>query len=419
MNLFNRERGTSGEDGETREEYFLSLGAGIHQLPLIKAAARLGYLVIAVDRNRHAPGHPLSRIQIHSSIGRPSRIFKSIKENLDWNLIRGVGSRSFGPALVTVAALASVLGRPGNPISVIRSFRNKRVFKERISSQGIPVPPSHPIHLDPKKLAAHLPLLVRPASGFAKQGLTIIRTEEELMNFPGRNTGDSNRYLVEELVEDSLEVTVTALLEKGQFVLFFISDKIVSAAPPLFAEMMHVFPTRISEEMQDTIKGMMEEIVRLSGLVTGPVVAEFLVSHNGEGPGVVLVEVMPEVGGEYLADLIVKEGSGIDYFETLVKILTGTLESAPEVTIRNAVVIRFILPVDGHLRKLTFPSELIEDPDLLFFKQLKEAGSVLKTENGNRDRPGVFVMRCTVGDLEETLGKVERYARDTIIELDP
>lgn len=51
-----------------------------------------------------------------------------------------------------------------------------------------------------------------------------------------------------------------------------------------------------------------------------PFVAEFRINPQGE---IYLIEAVPEVGGEFLADVLIPNYFGSSYFKNLVKLLTG------------------------------------------------------------------------------------------------
>ena len=55
--------------------YFLSLGAGNNQIPIIKAAVDAGYQVIAVDQNTRAPGNRYASIIIEESLRNYRKIY--------------------------------------------------------------------------------------------------------------------------------------------------------------------------------------------------------------------------------------------------------------------------------------------------------------------------------------------------------
>ena len=56
-----------GNKASADQDYFLSLGAGHHQVPLIEAAIRKGLSVIAVDKN------PLADLSVSSATPKDSR----------------------------------------------------------------------------------------------------------------------------------------------------------------------------------------------------------------------------------------------------------------------------------------------------------------------------------------------------------
>ena len=144
----------------------------------------------------------------------------------------------------------------------------------------------------------------------------------------------------------------------------------------------------------------MQKIVRVSGLTSGPVVAEFIIK-NGRQP--VLVEVAPEVGGEYIAEYIAPASLGKDYFEELIRLELNPeykpASARPES--KEAVIIRYIPQSSGVIKKFRFPFGLERREGYLFSRALKESGETCLTARGNLDRPGVFAFQASLTEESE------------------
>ena len=401
---------------EPVQDYFLSLGAGENQIPLIQAATRAGLKVIAVDRNRQAPGFSLSTIQIHCSVHRPARILRILKENLDWNRIRGVSCRSYGLASQSASVLAEVLSLPGHPFESVRLFRNKRKLKEMLFREGIPVPRIFSYRTDREKTILQKnknPVLVRPSRGHAKQGIQVLSNPGEVREFLEAHPVDDGSFLIEPLLNEFQEITVLGVTREGEFIPVLVSEKHTGGPEAHFAEWMHVFPARIPGHTLEKIQELVQSISRIAGLGTGPLVAEFLVRPGVESSEdeIYLVEAAPEVGGEYLADIMVPTGLGMDYFEELTKLVQGKGGFQKNLAPRSAVVIRFLPGEAGTLREIRMPDNLRKDPDLLFIKELKKPGDIIQSGSGNSQRVAVFGLHCLNSDLEWTIRKSDEYSR--------
>ena len=401
------------------EDLFVCLGAGAHQLPLMRAAAGLGLRIVAVDRRADAPGFREAEACVQIGTNRPAAIRRMLGTQLTGGRVVGVATRSFGPAAVSAAALAASLGLPGPSVSSVRRFRNKRALKEMLGLQGVRVPASYGWRTVGERFSlmkAPLPLIARPAIGHGKLGVRVLRRATDLRIFLRHAGEDRGGILLEEFVEGA-EVTVLGLVHNGCYIPVSISQKVTSHSP-LFAEERHSFPARMPDETRTRIQAAMQRIVRETQLSCGPIVAEFLVGADARP---VLVEVSPEVGGEFIADCVAEVGAGVPFFRNLAQIATGC---APVMggRVPRSVVIRYLMPEDGVLSEVQVPRELREHPSLLFFRELRSPGTALSTDRGNLDRPFVFALcmeSCdSVGRLEEEAerlaGLIEvKYEKDT------
>ncbi len=418
-----------GGPPEAPRGYFLSLGAGRHQVPVIAAARRLGFPVVAVDRDLKAPGFERAAVQLQCSIVRTRRILEMLRENLTPLPIAGVACRSFGRAGLTAAILARRYETPGNDPGVLRKFQNKRRLKTLLARAGIPIPPVFAYGTLVEREALRTfgeTLLVRPATGHGKLGLRLLTDEVERGRFLQIHLRDRGELLVEALVPGQ-EVTVLGIVQDGRYAPVCLSDKRVSQGPPLFIELGHDFPALVSTQERATIDDHMQTIVDATGLRSGPIVAEFILRERATpGPAspreALLVECAPEIGGEYLADVLVpamlgdeipadpltgqqpdrprasSDGlQGVDYFEELVRLLTGgVFRTEPFAAAldnpRRQVAIRFVPQATGVLKSIALPDELRKAPGLLYAKLLKAAGATLSLEGGNPDRLAVFAL---------------------------
>jgi len=406
---------------ETHDRYFLCLGAGTNQLPLIRAAREMGHRVIAVDRDTLAPGFAHADLRIQCSILKPGKIRRTLLENMIDGRISGVTCRSPGGANLSAALISRHFGTPALSMRALRFFRNKRAMKESLRELGILMPKSHAWNSIREKwnlLDAPLPLIARPARSHGKLGIQLLKTREDLRRFLRRNPTDTGSFLVEEFIAGD-EVTVLGLVYEGRYRPVCISDKIVSRTPPLFAEIAHRHPSKISRPVELEINQAMQRIVSAAGLESGPVVAEFIVNNRNEPH---LVECVPEAGGEHIADVIAPAGSGLDYFQEMVRLSSRDLlhiepEVCPDRT-GKAVYIRYILQREGRFRNLAFPERLRRHPGLVFARALKESGERTSLEKGNLDRIAVFALEGPLHDVRNLEREAEQFAKETKIEYD-
>ncbi|PJZ85851.1 ATP-grasp domain-containing protein [Leptospira harrisiae] len=370
---------------------YLSIGAGENQIPLIRAAKARGLKVISVDTNSEAPGLAESDIRILESTHEYRKILHSMSRvPLPFKLM-GVGSRSFGKAVYTVSYLAEKLKLRGNPRDTVNLFLDKERFKTAVSKFGIPVPASLQSNgnskTKEKKIDLSFPLIAKPKEGSGKKGISVLESEADYKKFTRLKTSES--YLLEPLVSGD-EVTVLGFVIARRFYLISLTDKITTGKPN-FIEVAHVAPSQ-HIDLAGEIKMICQAVVTATKLKTGPFVAEFKITKNKE---CLLIESAPEVGGEFLADVLIPEHYGYNYFSDLLSVTIGEktrpgfLKKAKDGITKSALV--FTLPKERQ-KKMGEPVglEASTGETVFFQKQLIQTGVALDKFEGNHRRTQVF-----------------------------
>ncbi|PJZ45810.1 ATP-grasp domain-containing protein [Leptospira brenneri] len=370
---------------------YLSIGAGENQIPLIRAAKARGLKVISVDTNPEAPGLVESDIRILESTHEYRKILHAMSRvPLPFKLM-GVGSRSYGKAVYTVSYLAEKLKLRGNPRDTVNLFLDKEKFKNSVGKFGIPLPSSLQVGSSPKakekKQELTFPVIAKPKEGSGKKGITVLETEADYKKFSRLKTSES--FLLEPFIPGD-EVTVLGFVIARRFYLISLTDKITTGKPN-FIEVAHVAPSK-HIDLAGELKMICQAVVTATKLKTGPFVAEFKITKNKE---CLLIESAPEVGGEFLADVLIPEHYGYQYFNDLLSVTIGEktrpefLKKPKDGITKSALV--FTLPSDRQ-KKMGEPA--VFEPNtgetLFFQKQLVPTGASLEKLEGNHKRTQVF-----------------------------
>ncbi|MBE7411199.1 MAG: ATP-grasp domain-containing protein [Leptospiraceae bacterium] len=371
-----------------KDGYFISLGAGKNQIPLIHKANALGLKVISVDKNDKAPGFHFTSIKIIESVHEYRKLYKSIGEIPLIYPIYGVGTRSFGKTVYSASYLAEKLKLPGVKPNSLKIFDNKRKLKEFLEKKGIKVPNYYNWRsnsLMAKTIAIiSYPCILKPSFSESKKGIELFYNKDELKEKLNKISPDDSSYLLEEFIEGK-EITVLGLVQNQTFHLVSISDKITTTYPP-FIEISHRLPSDF-EDHSGEIKIICQSIVNLTGIDNCPFVAEFKITNSDE---IYLMEVKPEVGGEYLADYLIPQFYGYDYFQNLIKVFIGEpIETKAQKSDRNlkkSHIVFFAPPENKSKLKQISPFEVEPSENLFFRENLKQEGDTLLTSQGNHSR---------------------------------
>lgn len=373
--------------------YFLSIGAGPNQVPLISAAIGLGYSVIAVDRNNHAPGLKMSSLRIMESVTEYRKILKTVSEIPLQGEILGVGTRSYGKATYTASYIADKLKLRYASLESVGICSDKNLLKETAKKIGILTPENYDI----STLKNQFPFVYKPSQGSGKEGIRTFHDPKEWEFFLKSKKKNSRsraskkkanagkeEWIAEEYIP-GFEITVCGLIQNGKFFPASISYKDVTKFAP-YLEIAHTLPFLRCELIGEIILNC-RALAAATKMNDCPFVAEFRINPQGE---IYLIEAVPEVGGEFLADTLIPNYFGSSYFENLVKLLTGekiepflNYSKIP----KKYAGIFFSAPPEGKSKLVEHSEFVIKGKEkIIFDRKLKQHGEILRTSEGNAVR---------------------------------
>ncbi len=314
--------------------YFVSLGAGINQVPLILSAQELGFRTIAVDQNLQAPGFEFATVQIHESIFNYRKVLYKLSMAVDTQDIAGIYSASYAHALLSASYIAEHLKLRGIPRTTMESILDKSQVREFLSVAPIPEI-SQPRYL--KALSGMLktdieslgfPLIVKARSGAGKHAVFEADKFSSLKEILSRKNLseqqlEANSFMLEEKIQGD-EIIVTGLVENFEFYLITITDKIHSPIPP-FIDIEHRYPSAYESLAQKILTGM-QSLVKIMQIPAGPIVAEFIIKDQN----LFLIEISPQVPGELIGEYVIPAAAGINLYTEIVRVFTGLPTTLPK-----------------------------------------------------------------------------------------
>ncbi|WCL48077.1 ATP-grasp domain-containing protein [Leptospira sp. GIMC2001] len=372
--------------------YFISIGGGKNQLPLLGAIQSKGAMSITVDINDKAPGFDLSQIKIIESSHEYRKVYSSISQIPLTEPIIGVGTRSYGKSCYTAAYLANKLKLPGTDPNVIRTFENKKTYLDILRSKGLSIPKSYEWKSKASfnKLLSEIeyPVVLKPVLGSGKKDIELFINRDKLKERIEKKYPEPNQYLLESYIEGS-EVTVLGFVHNQKFQMISFTDKWSTSYAP-FLEIAHSAPSLHLDFLAE-IRIFIQNIVYHTGLNNTPFLAEFKITEQGD---VFLLECAPEVGGEFLADYLVPAYYNYNYFESMYLLLTGNKPKPSEEVLTQSskkVAIIFATPPNESATIENFhPFVAQENETLLFEENLKEIETKINIKQGNLCRPKVI-----------------------------
>ncbi len=363
--------------------FFVSIGAGLNQIPLIKEAQNMGFQVIGVDQNFAAPGFYYCDLKIQESIDDYENIYIKLGEMMFDGTISAIMTKSYGNAIITTAYLCEKFGIPSMPFEESKKFLSKKTTGKIYKEKGIQVPKAAKI--SSKNSSAHFPIVAKPQKGHAKTDVKLLHNKEELNNF--LKLHEKNKFIFEKFIPGD-EIICAGLIDKGKYHHIIMSDK-KRTPPPFFVDLMHSTPSKYSHLTDKTIEtGQM--IAETFSIQTSPMIMEFIVDEKDE---LHLLEAVPEFGGEFIPDILIPAATGYNHIAGTIMAVTGASSRKPSKNTQPApVVIKYITGTKGILSSCNMDSVKLM-PDVLFTRIFKDIGSEIKIPEMNHDRIGVIAAK--------------------------
>ena len=394
--------------------FFVSIGAGLNQIPLIIEAKKLKFHVIGVDNNTAAPGFYSCDLKIQESIENHDTLYKKLRELLIDGDIIGIMTKSYGAAIITTSYLTEKFNIPYLPFPVSQLFINKKKMKSIFMEHGIKTPHLYPLTLKTKLgriPAGQYPIIIKPNSGHAKFNVRLVNNLSELQNFLSLQS-DPENYILEKFIKGD-EIITAGIIHNKKYHLVEITDK-KTKFPPYFTDWMHISPSKYAH-LASNFEVIGQKIANTFSISNSPLIMEFVITKDEEP---FLIEAVPEFGGEFIPDILIPASTGYNILNEAIKSMTNK-NFKPPVAARknnNAVVVRYITGQKGVLASCN-PDGPRKVKGTIFSRIFKEIGSSISDPVTNLDRLGVVIVTAQTAD--EALALAEKAANSFNIRIKP
>ena len=304
----------------------ICLAAGKSQLIVIKKAIKLGFAVLAIDRNPDAPGFRLSDEQIVLSTYEAKPIIRQLHALEDKYQLSGVINRSSGIPVVTAAEICQEFALPGIPPASARIIIDKSQLIKVCTMNGIAAPVCQSVsslaEIDRTRL--RFPCVVKPAlSIVGKSGVRIVQDAKALPGaFTDAKAAAMNEIVnIEELMQGR-DVSLMSVVQKGQLYPITLLDEInVIDSKGNIKGAGFAVPSVFSGQPEETsIINLAMQIVDSFKLDT----IDFNMSCRCEPGGEPrLVEIHLDLGGDLVLDSLLPESTSFDVLSFAILSLVG------------------------------------------------------------------------------------------------
>ncbi len=319
-----------------KNKYYISCGTGLNQLSFIQAAKSLGHQIVGIDQNINSEGMKLCDIKIEESILNFENIYKQLLKNLSPSEIIGGFSASYGEAIASWSHIVERLNLHGLTRPLTEILLDKLILREALKDlkkknlifdQPKFAPLEHYIILKKINQELNYPIILKPRNGHSKKNIFIIRNEKELnkmihKSFFKKYNVNPRHMMLENYIPGD-EITVVGFIQDFVFHLVFLSSKLTTPYPP-FVEIEHSFPSVI-QHLKKEIEEIHQKITDTLQIPCSPIVSEWKY-HCGK---LYLIELSPQIPGEYIGDYLIPRSLNYSYFSNLVKLTTGDQINLP------------------------------------------------------------------------------------------
>lgn len=369
-------------------DFFVSIGAGVNQIPLILEAKKANFQVIGVDISSAAPGFYHCDLKIQESIDDYENIYIKLRELLVDGKISAVMTKSYGNAIITTSFLCEKFGLPFIPFEESKKFLNKRTTRKIYTENEIRIPELLPITPRTKINALKdsvFPVIAKPQTGHAKTDVKLLNNKTELSSFISKHQNED--FIYERFIEGR-EIICAGQIHQRKYYNIMISDKRTSPHP-YFVDIMHSTPSVYSHLAEQIIETG-QKIAEAFNIQTSPLIMEFVIDKDEK---LYLLESVPEFGGEFIPDVMIPASTGYSHIGNAINAATGSEFRMQLRKITNTpVVVKYLTGENGVLASCNTDS-VKKNEGVIFSRIFKDIGSRISPPSSNHDRIGVVVTK--------------------------
>lgn len=378
------------------------LGAGYTQIPLIRAARRLGIRTAVTSIQGEYPGFEEADERIYADLSRPDEVAEKAAEYK----VDGVATCGLDLAMEAIGAVSEALGLNGPSREAASKAANKLLMKQAFSACGVQTASWICVHntgeLETAMDQLRFPIIVKAVDLMGSRGIFRCDSREEAReNYEKTMEATGKDYcLVEEFIEGTL-FGAEGMVAGGKL-LFLLPDNTEAFDGAVPSPVGHSVPFEKEKELGGQIYEQVEKAVKALGLDNCPINCDLLYKDGK----VYIVELTGRSGATGLSEMV-STWYGIDYYETIVRLSMGedvsddfiSKKHTPNLT-RTLFSLR-----SGTLVRLEDRNPAADD--ILEISFNVSPGDEIRTYTNGRDRIGQVMLKETgVKQLRQRLDAV-------------
>ncbi|MCD6326370.1 alpha-hydroxy-acid oxidizing protein [bacterium] len=387
------------------------IGAGFLQLPAIRIAKDMGLITMVTDMNSKAVGMRYADIPVIVStrdIEGTVRVARSyaMHRKIDGVITAGTD------ASMTVSAVANALGLPGNKFENAEAATNKIKMRRRFQEHNVPSPSFRGVWTLQEAFRAtddldSFPLVVKPSDNMGARGVMRVDSKDDIPEafHRAKEASPSGELIIEDFM-DGPELSIDALVWKGEVRLVGIADRIIGF-PPYFVEIGHTMPSILPKEQIDDACEVMLRGIRALGLTIGAAKGDIKLTSKGAMIG----EIAARLSGGFMSSHTYPLSTGISSIKGAIEIALGVEPTGVEPKYRRVSAERAVFSLPGQIRKIEGVNAAQSIPGVVEVVVNVSPGDYVHAPTCNLDKP---INIITVADTRDEAIAVNKAAQNLI-----
>lgn len=390
----------------------LLLGASYYQIPAIIAAHKLGYQVIALDKNPQAVANEFADEALNVDIIDIPNVIEIAKEKQ----IQGVFTMQSDIAVPTVGAVNDQLGLSGISYETACICSDKVKTRKTLQEVGVLQPKfkvvSNVDEAGDAALSLGFPCIVKSPDSSGSRGVTKVKSADEVESafIEAKLHSRLNNILVEEFIE-GIELGAQTFSVDGQCVLVLLHNDTVSS-PPYMIPIGHSFPIELDKELKIEAEKTISAAVIALGIHNGPSNVDLILGKDGKAR---IIEIGARIGATCLPELVCYH-TGIDWIMEAIRVAMGENPNLRYSDDRIVAARILEAPEDGILGEAIPDMELLDDSRLLKWEIVPKMGESVSKLRKGPDRIGKVI--GTGDSVKEAEAFVEMFHKKLILSIE-
>lgn len=389
----------------------LILGAGVYQIPLIKAARKRNFEVHVASSQGKYPGFEICDKAVYID----TTDYKSILEYCLANNISGITTTGTDVAMKSIGYAVEHGGYNGPDFSASIFTTNKVEMKCKLAEHQVKSAKFEIVRSKGELMSVigsfSLPVMVKAVDTSGSRGIIKVDTLESLESAfeVARSASRDSRIIVEEFLEGTEFGAQVFVLNNKVVDVIIHGDEVT--APPVAVPIGHYLPYNINKELQEKVTTLVEDTVSALGIDSA--ICNFDLMEVNDEP--YIIEVGSRMGATCLPENIGYH-HGINYYDLLIDIAVGKQIEYQPISDKLASVSRLLISQDeGYFSSFTYPNFSQEGYVIDIQVDVEKGDYVHSFVNGTHRYGHVVVSGPHLSECNEIVDKIIEGA---VLELD-